>query len=133
MIVEDRDPCYLCNNSTNEIHLTESNKHFLLERVKEQNVDEAITISRIAWDNFPILKESADTKKIVETVLKGVQQTISDQIFMPITASINALNALTATLQNNPKQIQESSKQTVQSLNESIKQIIFTINNGPTV
>jgi hypothetical protein len=132
MIVEDRDPCYFCNKSTNEIHLTESNKHFLLERVKEQNVDEAITISRIAWDNFPILKESADTKKIVESVLKGVQQTISNQIFTPITASINALNALTAILQNNPKQIQESSKQTIQSLNESIKQIVFTISNGPS-
>jgi hypothetical protein len=132
MIVEERDPCYFCNNSINKISLTESNRNFLLERVKEKNIDEAITISRIAWDNFPLLKESADTKKIVENVLKGVQQTISDQIFAPITASINALNTLTATLQNNPKQIQESSKQTIQSLNESIKQIIFTINNGPT-
>ena len=132
MIVEDKDPCYFCNNSTNEIYLTESNRHFLLERVKEKNLDEAITISRIAWDNFPLLKESADTKKIVETVLKGVQQTIRDQIFMPITSSINALNALTTTLQNNPKQIQECSKQTIQSLNESIKQIIFAINNGPS-
>jgi hypothetical protein len=132
MIVEDRDPCYFCNNSTNEIYLTESNRHFLLERIKEMNLDEAITISRIAWDNFPLLKESADTKKIVETVLKGVQQTIRDQIFMPITSSINALNVLTAILQNNPKQIQESSKQTIQSLNESIKQIIFAINNGPS-
>jgi hypothetical protein len=132
MIVEDRDQCYFCKNSCTEISLTESNRHFLLERVREKNLDEAITISRIAWDNFPLLKESADTKKIVETVLKGVQQTISDQIFTPITASINALNALAATLQNNPKQIQESSKQTIQSLNESIKQIIFTINNGPT-
>jgi hypothetical protein len=133
MIVADRGECYFCKNSLNEVSLTDSNRHFLLDRVREKNLDEAITISRIAWENFPLLKESADTKKIVETVLRGVQQTISDQIFAPITASINALNALTATLQNNPKQIQESSKQTIQSLNESIKQIIFTINNGPTV
>jgi hypothetical protein len=132
LIVEDSDPCYFCNNLKNQISLTQSNRHFLLERVKEQNVDEAITISRIAWDNFPILKESADTKKIVESVLKGVQQTISDQIFAPITASINALNSLAATLQNNPKQIQDSSKQTIQSLNESIKQVVVTINNGPS-
>ena len=133
MTPEDSDQCYFCSNSMNQISLTDSNRHFLLERVKQHNIDEAITISRIAWDNFPILKESADTKKIVETVLKGIQQTISNQIFTPITASINALNSLTVTLQNNPKQIQESSKQTIQSLNERIKQIIFTINNGPTV
>jgi|GEM_PF-2166994 len=132
MIVEQSDPCYFCNNSINKIRLTESNRNFLLERVKEKNIDEAITISRIAWDNFPLLKESADTKKIVGTVLEGIQQNINNQIFTPITASINALNTLAATLQNNPKQIQESSKQTIHSLNESIKQIIFTINNGPT-
>jgi hypothetical protein len=132
MTVKIENQCYFCNNSINEIYLTESNRNFLLQCIKGHNLDEAITISKIAWDNFPLLKESADTKKIVETVLKSVQQTISDQIFTPITASINALNALAATLQNNPKQIQESSKQTIQSLNESIKQIIFAINNGPS-
>lgn len=125
--------CFFCENFEGRMTFTETNRQFLLQRFKEQNIDEAVTISRIAWDNFPILKESADTKKIVETVLKGVQQTISNQIFTPITASINALNSLTVTLQNNPKQIQESSKQTIRSLNESIRQIIFTINNGPTV
>jgi hypothetical protein len=124
--------CFFCGNFAGKLTFTESNRQFLLQRLKEQNIDEAITISRIAWDNFPILKESADAKKIAETVLKGVQQTISDQIFAPITASINALNSLAATLQNNPKQIQDSSKQTIQSLNESIKQVVVTINNGPS-
>jgi hypothetical protein len=133
MTLKVGNQCYFCNDSINEINLTESNRHFLLQRIKDRNLDEAITISKIAWDNFPLLKESADTRKIVETVLEGIQQNINNQIFTPITASINALNTLTATLQNNPKQIQESSKQTIQSLNESIKQIIFTINNGPTV
>lgn len=132
MTVEDTNLCYFCKDSTGQISITESNRHFLLERIKEQNLDEAITISRIAWDNFPLLQQSADTKKIVERVLRGVQQSISDQIFTPISASINALNSLTVTLQNNPRQIQECSKQTIQSLNESIKQIVFTINNGPS-
>jgi hypothetical protein len=132
MTVEVKGQCYFCKNSINDISLTESNRHFLIERIKEHNLDASITISRIAWDNFPILKESADNKKIVETVLKGVQETMNNQIFAPITASINALNSLAATLQNNPKQIQESSKQTIQSLNESIKQVVFTINNGPS-
>jgi hypothetical protein len=132
MTVKVGNQCYFCNDSINEINLTESNRHFLLQRIKDRNLDKAITISKIAWDNFPLLKESADTKKIVESVLKGVQQTISDQIFTPITASISALNSLTTTLQSHPTLIQESSKQTIQSLNESIKQIIFAINNGPS-
>ena len=131
MTVKEENQCYFCNDSINEINLTESNRH--LQRVKEHNLDEAITLSKVAWENFPLLRESADTKKIVETVLEGIQQNINNQIFAPLNENINALNTLTATLQNNPKQIQESSKQTTQSLNESIKQIIFSINNGPTV
>jgi hypothetical protein len=103
-----------------------------LQRIKEQNLDEAITLSKVAWENFPLLRESADTKKVVETVLEGIQQNINNQIFTPLNASISALNTLTVTLQNNPKHIQESSKQTIQSLNESIQQVILTINNGPT-
>jgi hypothetical protein len=116
-----------------EISLTESNRHFLFERMTEKNIDEAITISRISWENFPRIKESADTRKIVESVLGGIQQTINHQILTPITASINALNTLAATLQNNPQLIQESSKQTIQSLNESIEHIVLTITNGPSV
>jgi hypothetical protein len=133
MKVKEEGQCYFCYNSINGMNLTESNRHFLLQRIKEHNLDEAITLSKVAWENFPLLRESADTKKVVETVLEGIQQNINNQIFTPLNARINALNSLTATLQNNPKQIQESSKQTIQSLNESINQIIFTINNGPTV
>ena len=133
MTVKEENQCYFCNDSINEINLTESNRHFPLQRVKEHNLDEAITLSKVAWENFPLLRESADTKKIVETVLEGIQQNINNQIFAPLNENINALNTLTATLHNNPKQIQESSKQTTQSLKESIKQIIFSINNGPTV
>ena len=56
-----------------------------------------------------------------------IKFTISHQIIKPITASISTLNTLTVTLQNNPIQIQESSKQTIQSLNESIIQIVVAI------
>jgi hypothetical protein len=35
-------------------------------------------------------------------------------------------------LQNNPKLIQECSQQTIKSLDDNIKQIILTINNGPS-
>ena len=45
--------------------------------------------------------------------------------------SISALNALTGALENK-RQIHESSKQTIQSLNEIIIQIVFIINNNPS-
>jgi hypothetical protein len=132
MLDENRLMCIFCESGKTAINFTESNKQFLSERVRDGNIDEAITISRIAWDNFPILKESADTKKIVEMLLKGVQQTINQQILAPITTSISGLNVLTATLEKNPELIQKCSERTIQTLNENIKQIVAAINNGPT-
>jgi hypothetical protein len=112
-------------------NLTESNRQFLSRRIREGNIDEAITISRIAWDNFPILKESADTKKIVETLLKGIQQTVNAQVLTPINASISGLNTLMSTLEKNPELIQKCSEETIRSLNGQLSQVVASI-NGPT-
>lgn len=132
MLDENRLLCIFCESGRRAINFTESNKHFLSKRIRDGNIDEAITISRIAWDNFPVLKESADTKKIVETLLKGVQQTISEQVLSPITTSISGLNALMSTLQKNPELIQKCSDETMRNLNGHLNQIISSI-NGPTM
>ena len=113
------------------IKLTESNIQFILQRATDGNVDEAITISRIAWDNFPILKESADTKKIVETLLKGIQQTVNTQVLTPINSSISGLNTLMSSLEKNPELIQKCSEETIRSLNGQLSQVVASI-NGPT-
>jgi hypothetical protein len=63
LIDENRSWCSLCEGSKRVIDLTESNKHFISKRIRDGNIDEAITISRIAWDNFPILKESAESEE----------------------------------------------------------------------
>ena len=94
MINENREACSFCENGKRVINFAESNKHFLLKRIRDGNVDEAITVCRIAWDNFPILKESADAKKIVEPLIKGIQQTINAQILTPFNTSMSGLNAL---------------------------------------
>jgi hypothetical protein len=128
MIDGNRIDCNFCEGGKRAINLTESNKSFLWERIKDGNIDEAITISRIAWDNFPILKESADTKKIVETLLKGVQQTINEQMLAPITTSISGLNALMSTVEKNPELIQKCSDDTMRSLNGHLNQIVSSLN-----
>ena len=120
MINENREACNFCEDGKRVINFTESNKHFLSKRIRDGNIDEAITISRIAWDNFPILKESADTKKIVETLLRGVQQTINAQILTPINTSISGLNALMSTLEKNPELIQKCSEETMRNLKVDI-------------
>ena len=120
--------CNFCDGGKRVINFTESNRHFLSKRIRDGNIDEAITISRIAWDNFPILKESADKKKIVETLLRGVQQTINPQILTPMNTSISGLNALMSTLEKNPELIQKCSEETMRNLNGHLNQILISIN-----
>jgi len=96
---ENKLTCNFCSNSKSLVSVAESNRNFIIARIKERNLDEAISISHIAWDNFPVLKESADTKKIVESLLKGVQEIINTQMLTPITTSTNGLAALRTTLE----------------------------------
>lgn len=131
MLDENWLSCIFCEGGKRSINFTESNKHFVSKRLRDGNIDEAITISRIAWDNFPILKESADTKKIVETLLRGVQQTINAQILTPINTSVSGLNALVSTLEKNPQLIQKCSEDTIRNLSGHLNQIVSII-NGPT-
>lgn len=132
--------CCFCIDGNRAISIAESNENFVITRIEEENLDEAITISRIAWDNFPVLKESADTRKIVDTLLKGVQKMINEQILAPITTSTNGLNALMGTIERlteqNPALIEESSKRNIQSLQSElihVKDIINGLYNAPQI
>ena len=120
----------ICEDGKRVIDLTESNKNFLSKRISEGNIDEAITISRIAWENFPKLKESADSKKIVESLLLGVQETINAQVLTPMNTSMSGLNALMSALEKNPELIQKCSNKTIQNVSGQLGQIVSSI-NGP--
>jgi hypothetical protein len=124
--------CNFCEGGKRTINLTKSNKHFISKRISDGNIDEAITISRVAWDNFPIQRESANTKNIVETLMKGIQQTINEQVLSPISTSISGLNALMSALEKNPELIQKCSDETVRNLSGQLNQIVSII-NGPTM
>jgi hypothetical protein len=64
MTDNEKVDCNFCEGGQRTVKLTESNKHFISRRISDGNIDEAITISRVAWDNFPIQRESVNTKKL---------------------------------------------------------------------
>lgn len=132
MVEGTESKCCFCIDGSRLINIAESNENFVLRRIEEENLDEAITISRVAWDNFPVLKESADTRKIVDTLLSGVQKMINEQILTPITTSTNGLSALMRTIERlteqNPDLIEESSKRNIQCLQSELIHVKDTIN-----
>ena len=132
--------CSFCIYGDRAINIAESNENFIIARIEEENLNKAITISRIAWDNFPVLKESAGTRKIVDTLLKGVQKMINEQILSPITTSTNGLTVLMSTIEKlteqNPTLIEESSKRNIQGLQSELthlKDIINGLYNAPLI
>jgi hypothetical protein len=129
-MTDDKVGCTFCEGGKRVISLTESNELFLSRRISDGNIDEAITIARIAWDKFPELKESADTKRVVETLLEGIVQKIQSQVFTPIGILISGMNGLKSTLEKNPDLIQKCSDDTIQRLNERLSLIASSI-EGP--
>ena len=125
-MTDDKVGCTFCDDGKRVVSLTESNEHFISKRISDGNIDEAITIARITWDNFPKSKESANTKRLAETLLEGMVQQMESQLFKRMDASLSLLNGLVSILQNNPELIQSSKQEIIQNVKEQINQFEAT-------
>ena len=98
-------------------NLSEFNFAFLEKRIADGNLNEAIDIARIAWDQFPRLRESADVKRMMESVLVGLQDKMNVQVLAPITNTTAAMSAIIDRLENlvetNPSLIEQGFNKTL--------------------
>ena len=96
--------CPLCGSQHNQFNISDPNLRFLLQRFDEKTLDDAITLSAIAWNNFPALKLTADSKTVINGLLKGIENQVSkavaplDKVIMMIQPLSQKLEGLTAKL-----------------------------------
>ena len=96
--------CPLCGSQHSEFNISDPNLRFLLQRLDEKTLDDAITLSAIAWNNFPALKLTADSKTVINGLLKGIENQVSkavaplDRVIMMIQPLSQKLEGLTAKL-----------------------------------
>lgn len=93
------DLCPICGG-LQHINISVPNARFLSDRTAEGNLDEAITLSRICWNNFPTLRLSSDSKKVIEEFMVSAKQWLeeqAEQILKPI-SDLNSALATTVTV-----------------------------------
>jgi hypothetical protein len=122
----NRASCLLCSGE-GVLSLSEPNIHFLQKRITEANLNDAIDICRIAWDQFPRLKESSDAKRVVESVLEGLQEKITMQVLAPISTTTAAMTSIIDRLEDladsNPSLIEQGFNRTLEGLKEEMSSI----------
>ncbi len=72
--------CPLCGNETNNFNICDDNLRFLEQRFHDNNLDQSITLANIVWNNFPGLRLNADSKTLIDGLLKGVQEQVTNAL-----------------------------------------------------
>jgi hypothetical protein len=72
--------CPICGSETVNFNISEDNLRFLEQRFHDNNLDQAITLTSIAWNNFPGLRLNADSRTLINGLLKGVQEQVTNAL-----------------------------------------------------
>ena len=118
--------CVKCGTEPASVaSLSHPNLAFMSDRSMEGNLDEAISIARIVWQQFPEIKLSAEAKTCIDTVYKSFDQRLGpfrSDMLNGIKMLLNIANTLPA---NVCKEITDSMGQFQNKL-ESIEDTTFS-------
>jgi gas vesicle protein len=120
------ESCPICGNKSTNFNISQNSLRFLEQRLQDKTLDEAITLSSIAWNSFPTLRVSADSKALISNLLKGIQEQVTNALtpIDMITKMVYPLNekleGLTATL---PEGVKKEFSEISTQLNEQLRSI----------
>ena len=119
--------CGVCKDGQRPFDLSESNLLFLQKRVVDDNLNEAIDIARIAWEQFPQIRQSSDTKRIMESIMEGLQEKMNAHVLAPISSTTTAMTAIIDRLENlvdsNPSLIERGFNRTIEGFRSEMNNI----------
>jgi hypothetical protein len=72
--------CPICRSEITNFNISEENLRFLEQRFHDNNLDQAITLASIVWNNFPGLRLNADSRTLINGLLKGVQEQVTNAL-----------------------------------------------------
>ena len=72
--------CPICGSETSNFKINEDNLRFLEQRFHDNNLDQAIVLASIAWNNFPGLRLNADSRTLINGLLKSVQEQVANAL-----------------------------------------------------
>jgi len=118
--------CWMCKIA-GSLKLSTPSIHFLNKRIQEENLEEAIDIARIAWDQFPRMREAADSKKMLDGMMEGMQEKLNAQVLVPMSNSTAAMTAIMDRLEKlvetNPSLIEQGFDKTIVGFKAEVNSI----------
>jgi len=91
------DVCPICGG-LQQVSISVPNARFLRDRKAEGNLDEAVALSRICWDNFPTLRLSSDSKIVIEEFMVSARQWLEEQAEQVLKPMSDLNNTLASTV-----------------------------------
>ena len=79
----NNETCPICGSRVAKFNISENNLRFLEQRFHDNNLDQALTISCVVWHNFPSMRFDAESKTLINSMLKGVQEQVTNAL-MPL-------------------------------------------------
>ncbi len=127
------ETCPICGNKTTNFSISENSLRFLEQRLHEKALDEAITLSNIAWNNFPGLRLTADSKAVINGLLTGIQDQVNGAL-KPLNAIIKIICPLNKRLEELIGKLPEDVKKEFGEINiqltDELKSILEAAKNS---
>ncbi len=112
--------CALCGGEQAElVALSEMNAEFLRERRTEGNLEEALTLARIAWNTFPAIRLDSTSKLLVSELLKSLQSEVAKTL-TPIDGLGKSLLALSDKMSQLSDRLPESIRTEFKEANDKV-------------
>jgi hypothetical protein len=119
--------CPVCGG-LQQVNISAVNAKFLRDRTAEGNIDDAITLGRVCWSNFPALRLSSDSKAVIEEFMTSTKRWLEEQakqVLNPISdlnrtlaTTVAALSTLSTSL---PEDLKPHLNMAIQQLDSKIQ------------
>ena len=113
------------------------NISFLDERFEEGTLDEVISVARIAWNNFPELKLSTESKAIIDSLLGSVEGKVQ-QILNPLQNATTLLSSLSTNMiemvelsKQLPENLRQDLGRKIEDVQKQIQDLLVKVSSPP--
>ena len=123
--------CPLCGKLSQAYTITEANIRFLDRRFREDKLDEAVTLCQVAWESFPGIRQTSETKTIVNGLIKGIEEQVNSAL-KPLDIITQMIFPLTKKLDDLASKLPENLKTEFDEISSQLNKQICLINDAST-
>ncbi len=118
--------CPICGNLADSLAISDVNARFLADRQREGNLDEVLTLGRIAWTVLPEHMLPTESRTLIDSVLQTIDEKV-EKILSPLQVGTNSLlslsQQLSALTQHLPTDVREEISTKIEEVQKQLKSL----------